>query len=247
MDMRSLHLAGAPPSGSNADVSVLFDINGVADSTPPWFDRGAAFLGEYGLIGMLGVLLVVCWWRARRRTGAVPVVTALLWGPLAAALALLANMPIRAIVERPRPFREHEGLEVLLPGTTGYSFVSDHTSVAMALAVGIFMASRRYGLAALALALLEALSRVYLGVHYPSDVVGGIALGTSVALLLAPAATAGLMPLVRRAPEWLVGDPEAADADREREPATGPGAVPAPRTEPLERGGGGRDGDELAA
>ncbi|MEO3840323.1 MULTISPECIES: phosphatase PAP2 family protein [unclassified Streptomyces] len=247
MDMRSLHLAGAPPSGSNADVSVLFDINGVADSTPPWFDRGAAFLGEYGLIGMLGVLLVVCWWRARRRTGAVPVVTALLWGPLAAALALLANMPIRAIVERPRPFREHEGLEVLLPGTTGYSFVSDHTSVAMALAAGIFMASRRYGLAALALALLEALSRVYLGVHYPSDVVGGIALGTSVALLLAPAATAGLMPLVRRAPEWLVGDPEAADAGPDREPATGPGAVPAPRTEPLERGGGGRDGDELAA
>ncbi len=247
--MRSLHLAGAPPSGSNADVSVLYDINGVADSTPPWFDRGAAFLGEYGLIGLLGVLLAVCWWRVRRRPGAVPAVAALLWGPLAAALAWLANMPIRAIVERPRPFREHDGLEVLLPGTTGYSFVSDHTSVAMALAVGIFMASRRYGLAALALALLEALSRMYLGVHYPSDVVGGIALGTSVALLLAPAATAGLVPLLRRAPEWLVADPEGPDAGADPDPAADPrdpGAVPAPRTEPMERGGG-RDGDELAA
>lgn len=243
--MRSLHLAGAPPSGSNADVSVLYDINGIADSTPPWFDRGAAFLGEYGLMGLLGVLLVVCWWRVRRRAGALPAVAALLWGPLAGALAWVANMPIRAIVERPRPFREHEGLEVLLPGTTGYSFVSDHTSVAMALAVGIFMASRRYGLAALALALLEGLSRVYLGVHYPSDVVGGIALGTSVALLLAPVATAALVPLVRRAPEWLVGDPEEPEAGHD--PASGPGAVPAPRTEPLDRGEGGRDGDELAA
>ncbi|WBB64226.1 phosphatase PAP2 family protein [Streptomyces sp. WMMC500] len=247
--MRSLHLAGTPPSGSNADVSVLYDINGVADSTPPWFDRGAAFLGEYGLIGLLGVLLVVCWWRVRRRPGAAPAVAALLWGPLAAVLAWVANMPIRAIVERPRPFREHDGLEVLLPGTTGYSFVSDHTSVAMALAVGLFMAGKRYGLAGLALALLEGLSRVYLGVHYPSDVVGGVALGTSVALLLAPAAIAALVPLVRRAPDWLVGDPEAPDAGTG--PAAGPGddpgGVPAPRTEPLERGGGGRDGDELAA
>lgn len=99
-------------------------------------------------------------------------------------------------MERPRPFFDHKGLEVLVEGKTDFSFVSDHATMAMAIAVGLFVANRKFGLVAIALALLEGFCRVYMGVHYPTDVIGGFALGTAVALLLAPLAMMMLTPLV---------------------------------------------------
>jgi undecaprenyl-diphosphatase len=100
-------------------------------------------------------------------------------------------------VARPRPFVDHPGLDVLVTGKTDYSFVSDHATLTMAMAVGLFVANRRFGLIGLGLALLEGFCRVYLGVHYPTDVIGGFALGTAVALLLSPLATALLTPLMK--------------------------------------------------
>ena len=67
----------------------------------------------------------------------------------------------------------------------------------MALGVGLFVANREFGLAAIGLALAEGFCRVFMGVHYPTDVIGGFALGTAVTLLLAPLAMALLTPVVR--------------------------------------------------
>ncbi|MFF5976642.1 phosphatase PAP2 family protein [Streptomyces sp. NPDC012769] len=192
-------MAGLASDGSNPDVSLLYDINGLAKASPPWFDRVMEFVGEYGI--MLGLVLVVlwCWWSIRRRGSLGDSVTGLaglVWAPLAAGIALLVNIPIRGFVERPRPFKDHQGLEVLVAGKTDYSFVSDHSTMAMAIAVGVFVAHRRFGLAAIGLALAEGFCRVYMGVHYPTDVIGGLALGTAVALLLAPLALALLTPVV---------------------------------------------------
>ncbi|MEV5973656.1 phosphatase PAP2 family protein [Streptomyces sp. NPDC051921] len=192
-------MAGLASDGSNPDVSLLYDINGLAKAAPPWFDRVMEFVGEYGIV--LGLVLVVlgCWWSVRRRdtvTDSVSGLAGLIWAPLAAGIALLVNIPIRGFVERPRPFNDHQGLEVLVAGKTDFSFVSDHATMAMAIAVGVFVAHRRFGLVAIGLALAEAFCRVYMGVHYPTDVVGGLALGTAVALLLAPLALALLTPVV---------------------------------------------------
>ncbi|MFF8290766.1 phosphatase PAP2 family protein [Streptomyces sp. NPDC016309] len=192
-------MAGLASDGSNPDVGLLYDINGLAKDAPSWFDRVMEFTGEYGI--MLAMVLVVlwCWWSVRRRGTAedsVAAVAGLVWAPLAAGLALLVNIPIRGFVERPRPFKDHQGLEVLVAGKTDFSFVSDHATMAMAIGVGVFVADRRFGFAAIGLALLEGFCRVYMGVHYPTDVVGGFALGTAVALLLAPVSLALLTPLV---------------------------------------------------
>ncbi|MEU2077440.1 phosphatase PAP2 family protein [Streptomyces sp. NPDC013489] len=192
-------MAGLASDGSNPDVSLLYDINGLAKAAPPWFDRVMGFVGEYGI--MLAMVLVVlwCWWSVRRRgtpADSVSAVAGLVWAPLAAGVALLVNIPIRGFVERPRPFRDHQGLEVLVAGKTDFSFVSDHATLAMALGVGVFVAHRRFGLVAIGLALAEGFARVYMGVHYPTDVIGGFALGTAVALLLAPLALALLTPVV---------------------------------------------------
>ncbi|MFE5733960.1 phosphatase PAP2 family protein [Streptomyces sp. NPDC056528] len=185
--------------GSNPDVSLLYDINGLARSAPPWFDRVMAYVGEYGIVLAIVLTVLGCWWSVRRRgtlADSVSAVAGLVWAPLAAGTALLVNIPIRGFVERPRPFVDHRGLEVLVGGKTDFSFVSDHATLAMALGVGLFVAHRGFGLAAIGLALAEGFARVYMGVHYPTDVIGGLALGTAVALLLAPLALALLTPVV---------------------------------------------------
>ena len=187
----------------NPDVEVLYDVNGLAKDAPGWVDHTMALVGEYGIIAALLVLTLWGWWSARRRSAdgetAATALAGLLWAPLAAGVALLVNIPVRGLVERPRPFVDHKGLDVLVDGKNDFSFVSDHATLTMALAVGLFMVHRRLGLAGIALAFLEGLCRVYMGVHYPTDVLGGLALGTAVALLLDPAALWALTPLTRRA------------------------------------------------
>ncbi|NUR40757.1 MAG: phosphatase PAP2 family protein [Streptomyces sp.] len=204
-------MAGLAASGSNPDVELLYDINGLAKDAPHWFDRVMEFVGEYGILLATVLLVLWCWLSVRRRGGedAAPSVAALLWAPLAAGVAVLINVPIRGFVERPRPFVDHDGLEVLVSGKTDYSFVSDHATITMALAVGLFVANRKFGVAGILLALLEGFCRVYMGVHYPTDVLGGLALGTAVALLLSPLAMALLTPLtkaIERSPRagWLI-------------------------------------------
>ncbi|WP_394432773.1 phosphatase PAP2 family protein [Streptomyces sp. SGAir0957] len=214
-------------SGSNPDVSLLYDINGLTDATPGWFDKAMEFVGEYGIL--LGLVLVVlwCWWGARKRGAlddAASSVAAVVWAPLAAAVAVLVNVPIRSFVERPRPFKDHDGLTVLVDGKNDFSFVSDHATLAMAMGAALFVAHRKLGLAGLALAVVEGFCRVFMGVHYPTDVVGGFALGTAVALLLSPLASALLTPVARAIGRsraaWLVWAPRTV--------ATAPGAVELP-------------------
>ncbi|WP_316744547.1 phosphatase PAP2 family protein [Streptomyces sp. MK7] len=192
-------MAGLAESGSNPDVDLLYDINGLAKDAPHWFDRVMEYVGEYGLLLAMVLLVVWCWWSVRRRGAedAASSVAALVWAPLAAGIAVLVNVPIRGFVQRPRPFRDHQGLDVLVSGKSDFSFVSDHATLTMAMGVALFVANRRFGLVGIGLALLEGFCRVYMGVHYPTDVVGGFALGTAVALLLSPLAMALLTPVLK--------------------------------------------------
>jgi undecaprenyl-diphosphatase len=219
-------MAGLAESGSNPDVELLYDINGLAKDAPHWFDRVMEFVGEYGLLFAIVLLVLGCWWGVRRRGGEDA-------APLAAGVAVLINVPIRGFVERPRPFNSHEGLEVLVDGKDDFSFVSDHATLCMALAVALFVANRKLGIVGIVLALFGGFIRVYMGVHYPTDVVGGFALGTAVALLLSPVAMALLTPLTRaieRSPRvgWLV-------SARGRDGGRG-AVVPGARTEGAETG-----------
>lgn len=81
-----------------------------------------------------------------------------------------------------RPFIINgKGIDVLIRPTDG-AFPSEHTVIAFALAVTIFMHDRRVGWIFLASALLIGIARVLANVHYPIDIVGGAFLGTIVAV-----------------------------------------------------------------
>jgi len=104
---------------------------------------------------------------------------------VAAAVALLANQVVSHLWERPRPFTTHPLLtHVLSTKTTDPSFPSDHAAAAFAIAFAVFAFSRRGGAIFLAAATLISLSRIALGMHYPSDVLAGMLVGLGSAMLV---------------------------------------------------------------
>jgi undecaprenyl-diphosphatase len=106
-------------------------------------------------------------------------------GGAAAAVALLVGHFVSAAVDRPRPFVAHAAtIRPFLAHAPDPSFPSDHATAAFAIAMAVALRQRGWGLVLLALAALVAAGRVFLGLHYPSDVLAGAALGSAVAVLL---------------------------------------------------------------
>ena len=129
--------------------------------------RGALFIAVAGVIGFRarGTVLMAAW----------RVV-------LAVVLAsVLANNVIKPIVARPRPAVAQPGAHIVGWQPVGYSFPSGHAAecVAGACALAIMIPRRR--LLLFTIAGLIALSRVFVGAHYPLDIVGGAILGWAVA------------------------------------------------------------------
>ncbi|MFI6347656.1 phosphatase PAP2 family protein [Streptomyces sp. NPDC050560] len=227
-------MAGLAASGSNPDVDFLYDINGLGHDAPHWLARAVEFAGLWGLPAVMALLVLGCWWTQRRAAAtpeaAATSAAAVLWSLIGAGVAVLVNVPIRDFVGRPRPASTHDGVHVLAGGQGGYSFVSTHATLTMAMAAGLFVAHRRFGLAGIVVALADGFCQVFLGVHYPTDVIGGLALGTAVALLGAPLAAAALTPLTRalgRSPRL-----SRLTTSRERGPSSSPATG---RGEPAER------------
>ena len=116
---------------------------------------------------------------------------------VAAGVALLANQVISHLWDRPRPFTTHAALtHVLSARTTDPSFPSDHAAAAFAIAFAVYAFSRRGGALFLAAATLIALSRIALGLHYPSDVVAGMLVGLGAAVLVTHAGQMSISRLV---------------------------------------------------
>ena len=92
---------------------------------------------------------------------------------------------INAQFFRPRPFLDNE-LTLLFYEPTDSSFPSNAAAVGFALATAVFLRHRRTGAALYVLAFLWGFARVYAGVHYPTDVIGGAVVGvvTGIAMTL---------------------------------------------------------------
>ena len=140
------------------------------------------------------MVLLSAWWVKSLAIPALGVVAGLRRTPRAlppalplAALALVvasvASGALKAVVDRARPPLDPGGLTALvtLPGDA--SFPSGHATTAFAAAGVVALLHPRLRTPALGLAALVALSRVYLGVHHPSDVLAGAALGLAIAAL----------------------------------------------------------------
>ena len=128
-----------------------------------------SFLGNAGLIWILLSIFLLLF-RHTRRAG------------LASGIALLfmlvtGNLIIKPLVARLRPFTVNTAIQLLIPPPTDFSFPSGHTYASFASSTAILRDNRRFGIPALILAALIAFSRLYLYVHYPTDILGGILVG----------------------------------------------------------------------
>lgn len=102
-----------------------------------------------------------------------------------AGLGLLAAKLIAELVDRARPFvAEPHQVHLFTAHAADPGFPSDHATAAFAIAVAILLRKRTWGWVALGFATVLAIGRVGLGVHYPSDVLAGAALGSAAALVL---------------------------------------------------------------
>jgi undecaprenyl-diphosphatase len=104
---------------------------------------------------------------------------------VAAGVALVANQAVAHVWDRPRPFTTHAAATHLLSAPSpDPSFPSDHAAAAFAIAFCVLAFSRWAGVGFLSAATLIGLSRIALGMHYPSDVLAGLLVGWGAALLV---------------------------------------------------------------
>jgi len=90
---------------------------------------------------------------------------------------IIGNVLLKPLIARPRPYWLCPEIDLLIEGLKDYSFPSGHTLSSFIAATVLTFANRKFGLLAGILAFLIAFSRLYLYVHFPSDVFGGIFLG----------------------------------------------------------------------
>jgi undecaprenyl-diphosphatase len=104
---------------------------------------------------------------------------------LSAGLGLAVGKVISELVDRARPFvADAHGVHLFAAHAADPGFPSDHATAAFAIATAIVLRKRGWGIFALVAATILSVGRVALGVHYPSDVLAGAALGTAAALAL---------------------------------------------------------------
>ena len=128
-------------------------------------------LGDAGWF-WIALSVVLLFFKKTRRAG-ITALLALLIG------ALITNVALKNLVARIRPYEVIEDLHLLIEKQSDYSFPSGHTCASFAAGlVYLKMLPCRYGVAAILLAVLIAFSRLYVGVHYPTDILGGILVGS---------------------------------------------------------------------
>lgn len=131
-------------------------------------------LGNAGAVWLLsaGVLLCI---RRTRRAGVL----------LLAGLALgflIGNLGMKPLFARPRPCFVDSSVTLLVKMPDDFSFPSGHTLSSVIAATVLFRTDRRFGIPAIVLAVLIGFSRLYLFVHYPTDVLASVVLGIGIGL-----------------------------------------------------------------
>ncbi len=139
----------------------------------PFLDKIMVFITRLGDAGIIWIVLsiVLLLIPKTRKSGAVMV----------AALVvdvLLCNIVLKNLVARTRPYDVNTGVHLLVAKLHDYSFPSGHTAASFASVTALYLAGeKKLWKFALVLACLIAISRLYLYVHYPTDVLGGILFG----------------------------------------------------------------------
>lgn len=140
----------------------------------PLLDKIMPFISKLGNMGMIWIIISIIFIVSKkyRKAGILAICSLLI-------TSLLGEALLKNIIARPRPFVGMPNIELLIPKPSSYSFPSGHAASSFAV-VGAFakiIDNKRIIIPLVLLACAIAFSRLYLMVHYPSDILGGIVLG----------------------------------------------------------------------
>lgn len=173
--------------------------------------NGTMRLLTVALIVALALMLGYAAWRAWRAADRVAV-AASAWAVAGSVLSIGLGLGLKQVFQETRPCLALPDITTVqaCPGPTDYSFPSDHTTIAAALAAGLWLTNRRLGVIGGMIALLEGFSRVYLGQHYPHDVLAAFVLSSLVVLGGWTLVRSPLIRLTTLVPNLAGGVPEGA-------------------------------------
>lgn len=145
----------------------------------PVLDKIMVFITSLGNEGLLwiGIAVVMVFFKKYRKCAISMGISLLL-------MELVGNVILKDLIMRERPCWIDPSIELLVKAPSSFSFPSGHTFAGFAASVTIFLNHKREGIAAIAVASLIAFSRMYLFVHFPTDILGGIVFGIAVAALV---------------------------------------------------------------
>jgi len=167
-----------------ADERALLWLNGWVGHFA-WLDAIVrAVVSDYLVPVMLCLALLGLWFTGATGAARERNQRGVMIGMIGLGFANLAVEVMNHFVYRPRPFTTME-VSLLFYRPTDSSFPANPVAVGFAVATGVWLWNRRVGTALFGVTAVFALSRVYAGVFYPLDVLGGAAIGAGVSLLVA--------------------------------------------------------------
>lgn len=186
----------------SADETLFFWINGIAGKVTilDWLMR--MFGDDYFVVTIMSLLLLFLWFGYRSAPQRHTNQTAVFCAVGAVGLAGIAIHLLTVYgPDRIRPYDAYPDLVNLLTySRTDPSFPSESATVVFALATGVWIVRRgRMAAAMFLMAFLLSFARIYLGVHYPLDIVGGAAIG-----ILSSLAALGLLRIIEPIPTWVL-------------------------------------------
>lgn len=143
-----------------------------------FLDSFAVFISYLTTSGIIWIVtgIILIFFKKTRAVGIIVII--------ALALGFLSgDVLLKHIVNRPRPFTVNTDIALLIKQPSGASFPSTHSVLAASATTVLLAKKRPLGFIALALTICIAFSRLYLYVHYPTDVLCGLLLGTLCGLL----------------------------------------------------------------
>ncbi|WP_051940458.1 phosphatase PAP2 family protein [Phaeacidiphilus oryzae] len=189
--------------GSGIDGSLFRSVTDLARDTR-WLNGPLESWTNIGLL-VFALLMVLGWWGARKANDPRAMTTALA-APVAVVFAFAVAEVAKKLVAEVRPCRSvpHAFIVEACPPLNDYAFPSGHSTTAAATVAGLYLVSRRLCAVAALFALLEGFTRVYVGAHYPHDVLGAFVLALPVAFAVSALLGRVATPLVGRLSEGVL-------------------------------------------
>jgi len=156
------------------EFEILYAINNMHNVVLDKIMIGITNLGNGGVFWIALALFLLCI-KKTRKCGFLMLISMLLG-------LIIGNGFLKNIIARDRPCWIDPNIPLLIPNPHDYSFPSGHTLASFEAAVMIFLHNKKWGIVSLIAAVLIAFSRMYLFVHFPTDILGGIILGTLISI-----------------------------------------------------------------